>query len=116
MNEICPPLPQRRLNDVDTSWLDLLRGVGVIMMIANHFGNGLLSRARVYSPVAGSIVTIGSFAPVVFFLTTGLGIGLHRARSAQFDRVWFKVLLLFAADAIMMLVAIRRVGFDFLAF
>ena len=96
--------------------IDLLRGVGAVMMIANHFGYGLLSRERLSEPVGSFWVTFGSFAPVLFFLTTGIGVGLQRGRPAPFGRVAIKVVILFAADAIMMLSLTGKLGFDFLAF
>ena len=96
--------------------IDLLRGVGVAMMIANHFGYGLLSQQGRSSPIGGSLVLVGSFAPVLFFLTTGIGVGIHRGRPVQWTRVACKVAILFAADAIMMLALSGGLGFDFLAF
>lgn len=101
---------------------DVLRATAVMAMIANH------SAVRVAAGGTESatwrvISELGSFAPVLFFFTTGFGYGIqagfrHQAGN-KLKRLLdsaFKVLLLFAADAMLWLRPDSGWHLDFLAF
>jgi uncharacterized membrane protein len=96
--------------------IDLVRGVAVMMMVINHAGHGLMSQAALASPVGHFWIVFGSFAPVLFFLTTGIGAGVQFARGRPASNVAWKVLILVAADAILTVYLRGSIGFDFLAF
>jgi uncharacterized membrane protein len=96
--------------------LDLLRGLAVVMMMANHFGFGLLSKEAAASGTGNACIEFGGFAPVLFFFTTGIVGGLQSGRAVAFTRVACRVIILFVADMILTLTARGFVGFDFLAF
>jgi uncharacterized membrane protein len=96
--------------------LDLMRGLAVTMMVANHFGFGLLSKEAVTSSLANACIQFGGFAPVLFFLTTGIVMGIQRGHAISFSRTLFRIIILFAADGILTLATRGFIGFDFLAF
>ena len=80
--------------------LDMFRGFAAILMIINHSGNELLKNTVNISPIAISLVFLGSFAPVLFFLTTGFGIALSKKseeiKKNLFSTAWKGLLLIFA--------------------
>jgi uncharacterized membrane protein len=100
------------------SELDVLRGLAVVLMVVNHFGVRLLSTADATQGAIGALVFVGSFAPALFFFTTGAGSGLvgEQRRTSAFWPMADKVLLLLLADAFLSLQNGRqRWWFDFFA-
>lgn len=99
--------------------LDVLRGLAAIMMVINHVGAALLSGQEVTNGGSGALFFIGGFAPVIFFLVTGLGAGVqslqHRPGRRWVD-IWMKVGILFLADLLMQWARGRALGLDFLGF
>ncbi len=53
--------------------LDILRGLAAILMIINHVGYKTLAPNLTEGGLSGTLVFIGSFAPVLFFFVTGVG-------------------------------------------
>jgi uncharacterized membrane protein len=96
--------------------IDLARGIAVMMMVINHAGLALLSKAALATPIGHFWIQFGSFAPVVFFLTTGIGAGVQYAQGHRASNVGLRAMILFAADAILTVYARGAIGFDFLAF
>ena len=95
--------------------LDVLRGLAALLMIANHGGYRLLTAADATQGVLGASVFIGSFAPVVFFFATGLGIALG-AKAPNLRSVLIKALLLIVADQLFFWRRDLPWGLDFLGF
>jgi uncharacterized membrane protein len=96
--------------------LDLIRGIACAMMVINHAGYKWLTNQHANSGATGVMVFIGSFAPVVFFFVTGVGIGLRGQRSKKFISVIYKALLLILANELLSWAAGRWVTLDFLGF
>jgi hypothetical protein len=101
---------------------DVLRATAVMAMIANH----LAVRVTAGGTETGAwriISELGSFAPVLFFFTTGFGYGLQAGFRQQAGKKLkrlldsaFKVSLLFAADAMLWLSPGSGWHLDFMAF
>ena len=104
--------------EVRVRWseLDILRGLAVIFMIANHLG--VSTPAGENSPPAWFVTFLGSMAPVLFFLVTGLGYGVGSVRKAgnRGDKYLTKFAVLYAADAFLWLRPGVWLGNDFLGF
>jgi len=99
--------------------LDVLRGIAALLMIANHAGYRLLSPADAGSGLTGLAVFLGSFAPVIFFFTTGFGTGLGVAASGRpppFVGTLWKASLLVLADQVGHWASGQRFGLDFFSF
>lgn len=98
--------------------LDILRAIAVILMIINHTGFAFIpttEQATTWAP----ILFATSFAPVLFFFTTGFGVALssnntgeHRIRVDTL----FKGCALVLADFFMRDISFTTIGIDFLAF
>jgi uncharacterized membrane protein len=98
--------------------LDLLRGLAIVLMVVNHAGVRLLDPALQDGGAVAELVALGSFAPVVFFFTTGFGVGVSRgaASLASFGSTLSKVLLLLVADQFLFWKDGAAWGLDFLGF
>ena len=99
--------------------LDVLRGLAALMMILNHLGYKTLAPNWVDSGLAGSLLFISSFAPVLFFFVTGVGYGIQSSRKKKASH-WFvilnKFIILILADLLMHWSDGRWLGLDFLGF
>jgi Heparan-alpha-glucosaminide N-acetyltransferase, catalytic len=98
--------------------LDFLRGIAISMMIVNHVGERLLDQTAQATSFLAASVFIGSFAPVVFFFTTGFGIGFAKRaiNLAAFLSTLLKAALLVVADQFMFWRTSTPWGLDFLGF
>lgn len=99
--------------------LDVLRGLAAVMMIVNHAGYRLLSNADAAYGVSGAAVFFGSFAPVVFFFSTGFGTGLGVGATGRPPGWWatlWKASLLVLADQIAYWSGGASFGLDFFSF
>lgn len=56
--------------------IDVLRGFAAVLMVVNHAGVAWYGDEPSRSTVEGLLVYLGSFAPVSFFLLTGIGYGV----------------------------------------
>lgn len=99
--------------------LDVLRGLAALMMILNHLGYKILAPNLANSGLAGSLLFISSFAPVIFFFVTGVGYGIQSSRKKK-SSPWYgilnKFLILVLADLLMHWSEGRWLGLDFLGF
>lgn len=99
--------------------LDVLRGLAALMMILNHLGYKTLAPNLVDSGLAGSLLFISSFAPVLFFFVTGVGYGIQSSRKKKTSH-WYgilnKFIILVLADLLMHWSEGRWLGLDFLGF
>lgn len=99
--------------------LDVLRGLAALMMILNHLGYKSLAPNLVDGGLAGSLLFISSFAPVLFFFVTGVGYGIQSSRKKK-TSPWYgilnKFLILVLADLLMHWSEGRWLGLDFLGF
>ncbi len=99
--------------------LDVLRGLAALMMILNHLGYKTLSPNLVDGGLAGSLLFISSFAPVLFFFVTGVGYGIQSSRKKKTSH-WYvifnKFIILVLADLLMHWSEGRWLGLDFLGF
>jgi uncharacterized membrane protein len=98
--------------------LDVLRGLAIVLMIVNHVGVSLVdSNQEQFRPIS-ALIFLGSFAPVVFFFTTGFGIGISRrgATWAGFGSTLLKAGLLILADQFLFWKSGIPWGLDFLGF
>lgn len=114
-----PDESQQRVGaEVRARWieLDILRGLAVISMIANHLG--VSSTADEHSRTVWFLTFLGSMAPVLFYLVTGLGYGVGSAGKARKsgEQYMTKFAVLYAADAFLWLGPGRWVGCNFLGF
>jgi uncharacterized membrane protein len=98
--------------------LDFLRGIAITLMIVNHVGTRLLDQDLQATGPLADLVFIGSFAPVVFFFTTGFGIGFAKRdiNLASLRSTLLKAGLLVVADQFMFWRAATPWGLDFLGF
>lgn len=98
--------------------LDVFRGLAAVAMVINHAGFALLEPASAASGLTGLLVFLGSLAPALFFLATGLGVGLRPKSQGVFDwrRQWTKVAWLLLADQFLMWSSGRYWGMDFFGF
>ncbi len=105
-------------NNTYSQQLDFLRGIAIVLMIINHVGIRLLNSHEQQQGLLGAIVFFGSFAPVVFFFTTGFGIGIAKRKVtvSGFRSTFLKAALLLLADQMMFWVNAVPLGLDFLGF
>src|SRR5580698_1983080 len=83
--------------------LDVLRGLAIVLMIVNHVGVSLVDSNQEQLRAVSALIFLGSFAPVLFFFTTGFGIGISRRGAAWvgFGSTLLKAGLLVLADQFM---------------
>lgn len=98
--------------------LDQLRGIAAIFMVINHFGYIAFDQNKIEIQLVKNILFITSFAPVLFFYTTGYGMGLQtNANSGTKSKILDKVVLLFIADLFIRSPGIENlIGLDFFGF
>jgi hypothetical protein len=98
--------------------LDFLRGIAIALMIVNHVGTRLLDPDLQASGPLVDLEFIGGFAPVVFFFTTGFGIGFAKReiKLASVLSTLLKAGLLIVADQFMFWRTATPWGLDFLGF
>lgn len=119
--------------------LDVWRGIAIIFMITNHAGVVFLSDGDMRNLYESTIVFIGSFAPVLFFLITGFGYGLSFGKTSfiktPLDKalpdkalpdkaigkhsrgsVWYKASILILMDILLRGGHVDIFGWDFLGF
>jgi uncharacterized membrane protein len=103
------------------SWdeIDVLRGLAALLMVCNHAGVAWYGEEPARSTVAGAVTYAGGFAPVLFFLVTGIGYGVAPvAQTGATHRFGLanKVAILIAADVLLAWRHGRWLGLDFLGF
>lgn len=99
--------------------LDFLRGFAALFMVINHMGYALLSDNSQQATSITTLLFVTSFAPVLFFFTSGLGYGIQSAKPNQkFDLLptLYKFGLLMFADLFFALSQGHLWGLDFLGF
>ena len=100
--------------------LDVLRGLALVLMIVNHVGVSLVDPSHEQYRAVSALIFLGSFAPVVFFFTTGFGIGIgiggRGGTWAGFGSTLLKAGLLVLADQFMFWKSGIPWGMDFLGF
>ena len=99
--------------------LDVLRGLAALLMIVNHAGYKILAPNLTDSGLAGNLLFIGSFAPVLFFFVTGVGYGIQSSRkkkASPWYGIFNKFIILVLADLLMHWSEGRWLGLDFLGF
>lgn len=96
--------------------LDIVRGLALVFMIANHLG--VSTPAGETSGTVWFLTFLGSIAPALFFLVTGLGHGVGSANKAhkRGGEYLTRFLVLIAADAFLWLRPGVLMGNDFLGF
>ena len=92
--------------------LDLLRGLAILLMIANHVAVDAVRSA----PLVSGAFFLGSFAPVLFFTITGVGYGLRRERRPLTATAWGRLGVLVGCDQLLISMGGFAVGLDFLGF
>jgi uncharacterized membrane protein len=99
--------------------LDVLRGLAALFMIVNHVGYETLAPNQIDGSLAGSLLFISSFAPVLFFFVTGVGYGIQSSQKKKASP-WYgivnKVIILVLADLLMHWSEGKWLGLDFLGF
>lgn len=86
-------------------------------MVINHAGVAWLDHGVGAPPSALAAEFVGSLAPVLFFLATGVGYGFSRGQGApSLPALLYKPLALLCADALMWAGRGSFVGLDFLGF
>ncbi|MEE3330339.1 MAG: heparan-alpha-glucosaminide N-acetyltransferase domain-containing protein [Myxococcota bacterium] len=112
----------------EATWpeLDVLRGLAVIAMIANHSVVGWHRGGFAFSELAEDLFVLGGFAPVLFFFATGFGSGLQSRRPSGTAQHRYgltrKLAILVFADQFILWRwqsfenSASAVGLDFLAF
>src|SRR4028119_1847434 len=99
--------------------LDVLRGLAALLMIVNHAGYKILAENLTDSGLAGNLLFISSFAPVLFFFVTGVGYGVQssqKKKASHWSAILNKVFILVLADLLMHWSAGKWLGLDFLGF
>lgn len=99
--------------------LDILRGLAALLMIVNHVGYKTLATNQTDSGLAGAILFISSFAPVLFFFVTGVGYGIQssqKKKASHWYVIFNKVFILIFADLLIHWSDGRWLGLDFLGF
>ncbi len=99
--------------------LDVLRGFAALLMIFNHAGVDWYGDESSRTTAEGFLTYVGSFAPVAFFLLTGLGYGVaplgDREKTHQYGLA-NKVGILVFADVLLAWQHGYWVGLNFLGF
>ena len=102
------------------SWqeLDILRAIAAILMIINHAGFKILPEKLVQEGWTSDALFFGSFAPVLFFFVTGVGVGIQSQSSKKdyWISIFYKVLILILADEFLLWEKGEWWGLDFLGF
>ncbi|HEY9238075.1 MAG TPA: heparan-alpha-glucosaminide N-acetyltransferase domain-containing protein, partial [Burkholderiaceae bacterium] len=99
--------------------LDVLRWIAAVFMIVNHAGYRLLGADDATTGLVGALVFIGSFAPVLFYFSTGFGVAMSvnaTGRAPALGSTFVKAMLLVAADQLMFWRTGSAWGINFLAF
>lgn len=98
--------------------LDILRGLAVVCMLVNHAAVHWLDQQYLEEGLTSVLSFLGSFAPVLFFFTTGVGYGLaHQVgKTANTKDLLIKAGILIVADIFMRGGNFTVIGWDFLAF
>jgi uncharacterized membrane protein len=99
--------------------LDFLRGFAALFMVINHMGYALLSNSALQTNSNMALLFVTSFAPVLFFFTSGLGYGIQSTKPNQKFHLLptlYKFGLLMFADLFFALSQGRMWGLDFLGF
>lgn len=99
--------------------LDVLRGLAAVLMLTNHLAVRILSPELINQGSLGLLTFLGSFAPVLYFFSTGLGYGVQTSpnkKHASWGVTFKKVSILFLADLLMNWSSGRWFGLDFLGF
>ncbi len=98
--------------------LDILRGLAVVCMLVNHAAVHWLGQQHLEEGFTSVLSFLGSFAPVLFFFTTGVGYGLaHQVgKPAKTKDLMIKAGILIVADIFMRGGNFTVIGWDFLAF
>ncbi|NES82116.1 MAG: DUF1624 domain-containing protein [Moorea sp. SIO2B7] len=99
--------------------LDILRGLAAILMIVNHAGYKILIPNLAEGGLSGTLIFIGSFAPVLFFFITGIGYGIQsnrRKKTGYWTLTLYKVVILVLADQFFFWDEGRWLGLNFLGF
>ena len=99
--------------------LDLVRGLAGVVMVWNHAAAHWVG-GDAATGLPWLMFTIGAYAPVLFFTTTGIGYGLQSRPRAPSEGHAFgfarKVVILLVADARLWLSPRTLIGNDFLGF
>ena len=85
-------------------------------MVLNHAGFQWLAAIDATTGIDGAAVFLGSAAPALFFLATGVGMGLSRRSAVDWPGIARKVVLLLIADLFLGWSVHRWIGLDFFAF
>ena len=85
-------------------------------MVLNHAGFQWLAPVDATTGIDGVAVFLGSAAPALFFLATGVGMGLSRRTAVDWPGIARKVALLLIADLFLGWSVHRWIGLDFFAF
>jgi len=99
--------------------LDFLRGFAALFMIINHMGYELFSNNALQANSIMTLLFVTSFAPVLFFFTSGLGYGMQSTKPNQkfhLLQTLYKFGLLMFADLFFALSQRHLWGLDFLGF
>lgn len=98
--------------------LDQLRGIAAIFMVINHFGYIAFDQNKIEVELIKNILFITSFAPVLFFYTTGYGMGLQtNVDPGKKSKIQGKIVLLFIADFFIRSPRMENIfGLDFFGF
>lgn len=96
-----------------------MRGYAALFMVVNHLGNSVFSNNSSIGFTALTIIFITGFAPVLFFFTSGLGMGLQSAVNQKkliLKSTLYKFALLILADLFLAFGKGNVIGLDFLGF
>ncbi len=96
--------------------IDVVRGVAMVCMLISHAASSWMGLYDNTHGVSGFVAFVGSFAPVFFFLATGLGYGVSYEKTGAIKDVLFKALILVVMDMFMRQEFSLFAGWDFLAF
>jgi uncharacterized membrane protein len=103
---------------INLNQLDLLRGLAIVLMVINHSAVSLLDTRLHESGFPAELEFLGGFAPVVFFFTTGFGVGIAKRQVdlQVFASTLMKAALLIVADQFLFWKEGTPFGLDFLSF
>ena len=93
--------------------LDVLRGAAAVLMVFNHV---IVQSECAATDWGGRVGFVSSFAPVMFFLVTGLGSGIQSVGRPPRSFPVVRVAVLVAADVFLWVKPNHLIGMDFLAF